>query len=321
MILVIILYALFGFSFSLGKLMVVHAYPLFAVGLRMLIGGSILLLWALTRTKPRCYPCKDDFPLYAQLIIFAIFIPYVFRLWALQEVASSKAALLFNTSPFFSALFARFFLKERINLIQGIGLFIGFGGTIPILLTSSPAEDAFSWGFLSIYELAIILAAASMSYGFIVTQRLVKDRKCPAYLVNGVATLGGGFLAFNASWFFEPVPIKTSFTALLGVMVLQIIVSNLICSNLQANLLKTYSSTFLAFAGFLSPIFASIYGVMLFSETISWHFLASFVLVIVGIGLFTYGEQKKKLSVPPVKFPPSYSKEGAVVQKQPSKTS
>jgi len=298
MMLVVLLYALFGFTFTLGKLMVLHAKPLFAVGLRMLAGGTILLAWSFTRTNPRCAPQKNDFPFYLQLTIFSAFLPYVLRLWALQEVTVAKASLLFNTTPFFTAVFGYFFLKERLSLLQFTGLCIGFFGTIPILLTSSPLEDTLSFSFISIYELAIIVAAASMSYGFIVTQKLVAHRKCPAFLANGIATFSAGCISLGASRVFEEHPIKTSLTAFLSIMVIQLIISNLICSNLQASLFKKYSPTFISLAGFLSPLFASVYGFLLFHEGITWHFFASFIVTLAGIALYAWGTrtQKKRLA-------------------------
>lgn len=289
MALVILLYALFGFTFTLGKLMVLHAKPLFAVGLRMLAGGTILLVWSFTRTSPRCAPSKNDFPFYIQLTIFSALLPYVLRLWALQEISIAKASLLFNTAPFFTAVFGFLFLKERLNFIQFFGLCIGFLGTIPILLTSSSVEDAFSWNFISIYELSIIAATASMSYGFIVTQKLVIHRKCPVFLANGIATFSAGCISLGSSFVFEANPIKTSLKAFLFIMTIQLIISNLICSNLQASLFKKYSPTFISLAGFLSPLFASIYGYLLFGERLSWHFFASFFTTLIGIAFYSWG--------------------------------
>ncbi len=304
MVLVVILYALFGFSFTLGKMMVMHAYPLFAVGMRMTIGGLILLIWAFTRTQPRCYPQKTDIKYYVLLTIFGILIPYTLRLWALQEVSTMKAALLFNTAPFFTAIAAVIFACERLNCFQYLSLLVGFAGTIPILLTGSPTEDIISWGFLSIYELGLIVSAASMGASFLVTHQLVKHRGCPPYLANGISTFFGGMLAFGGSMAFEPHQIKTTFSCFFMVMLVQLLISNIICSNLQASLMKTYSPTFISFAGFLSPLFASLYGVLLFGEKFTWHFFASFFLIGIGLGLYALGERRKKKISPYPDQPP-----------------
>ncbi|HAU30456.1 TPA: EamA family transporter [Candidatus Dependentiae bacterium] len=297
MLLIVLLYALFGFTFTLGKVLVYHAAPFFAVGLRMAIGGVLLLFWSWWNRyrRPSCVmPLHSYWIGYLKLTVFAIFIPYVARLWALQELSTGKAALLFNTAPFFSALLGFILLHERLTKLQLWALVLGFLGTVPILLTSSPVEELFSIGIFSLHEIAVIVAAASMSYGFIVMRELVKERGCPPYVANGVATFLGGALALSCSVVFEPSPIKTSFLSLLGVMLLQVIISNLLCSNLQAYLLHTYSPTFMSFAGFLSPLFALIYGFLLFGETVSWHFFASFSVIGVALYIYLLGDRSTK---------------------------
>jgi len=57
-------------------------------------------------------------------------------------------------------------------------------------------------------------------------------------------------------------------------------------------LLKTYTTTFLSFAGFMSPFFAAFYGWVWFGETTTWHFYASSVIVFVGLALFYQDELK-----------------------------
>lgn len=297
MFLLILLYALFGFTFTLGKVLVQQATPFFAVGLRMALGGTILLVWSWWNRykRPSCaVPLHSHWIGYLKLTVFAIFIPYVARLWALQELTTGKAALLFNTAPFFSALLSFFILRERLSWVQFLALGIGFVGTVPILLTTSPVEDLLAVGIFSLHELAVIVAAASMSYGFIVMRELVKERGCPPYVANGVATFLGGALALSCSVVFEHNPIKTTVWAMLGVMLLQVVISNVICSNLQAYLLHSYSPTLMSFAGFLSPLFALGYGFLLFGEGVSWHFFASFIVIGSALLLYLLGDQHSK---------------------------
>lgn len=293
MVSVVVLYALFGFSFTLGKVLVDYAQPLFAVGARMTIAGLILIGYIIARHKTSCYPRQKDFWYYVQLTLFVVFIPYALRLWALQYVSTTKAALLFNAAPFFTAFLAYLVNKEKLCTMQISGLIIGFIGMIPILLTGSEMEDTFaSLSFISLPELAVIGAVASMSYGLIVMQKMVKKRSCPPYLANSVSMLSGGILSFGASFIFETNYIKAGAGPLLGILLLQICVSNVICANLQASLLRKFSPTFMAFASFLGPLFTSIYGMTLFGEVVTWHFFASFIIVIVGLGIYRYGDRK-----------------------------
>lgn len=294
MILVVLLYALFGFSFTLGKVLVAYAQPLFAVGVRMITGGTILIGYILIRHKVSCYPRRADLKYYIRLIFFSIFIPYALRLWALQYLSTNKAVLLFSTAPFFTAILAYFVNKKRFRPLQIVGLVVGFLGMIPILMTGSPLEDHFAnFSFISLPELAILVAVGSMSYGLITMQKLVKNRQCPPYLANSISMFFGGLLALNASFVFETNYVKAGVWPLMVVLALQVIISNVICANLQASLLRQHSPTFMSFASFLIPLFTSIYGMALFGETVTWHFFASFITVVSGLSLYRYGDKKQ----------------------------
>lgn len=303
MILVVILYALFGFTFTLGKLTLDYASPFFIVGTRMIIGGLGLMGFIYFRHRLQCYPARVDRWYYQQLIIFGIIIPYCSRAWALQYISTTKAALLFCLAPFFTALWAYFFAKEKLTFLKLTGLIIGFLGMIPVLVNGSSVEDSLgTLGFLSLPELAIIVAVGALSYSLIIMQQLVKNRGCPPYLANATSMFIGGLFALNLSFLVETNLIKTQtslkpFIILLG---LQILISNIICSNLQAYLLKHYSSTFMSFASFLSPLCAALYGAVLFNEKFTWHYLVSFIIVIIGLALYYYDDiykQRKKTHV------------------------
>lgn len=141
MFLVILLYALFGFTFTLGKIMLYYARPFFIIACRMLIGGGGLLLYLYANKHIRCKPQMKDWPYYAQVALFGIFLPYSLRAWALQYISSTKAAFIFTLMPFFTALFAYFFHKEKLNFRKASGLLIGFLGMIPTLFATSSLEN------------------------------------------------------------------------------------------------------------------------------------------------------------------------------------
>lgn len=303
MLLVILLYAVFGFTFTLGKIILTYAGAFFSVGARMVIGGTGLLSFIYFTKRIDCYPRKSDMYGYLQATLFGIFIPYCLRAWGLQYISTTKSALLFNFTPLFTAVFAYFFLRERMTVLKLIGLCIGFFGMVPVLISHSSTEDIFGGiGFISLPELATLGAVASFSYNFIVMQKLVKHRGCSPILINGISMLLGGLLSLTAAAITEPVWFKTKPLVFLGLMTTQIIFSNLICANLQATLLKYHSSTFMAFASFLSPLFAACYGWLLLGENITWHFAASFIVVLIGLGFYyfdEFGENKHK-KIPPV---------------------
>ncbi len=299
MFLVILLYALFGFTFTLGKITLAYARPFFIIASRMLVGGAGLLIYLYVNKHIRCKPQMKDWPYYTQVALFGIFLPYSLRAWGLQYMTSTKAAFLFTLMPFFTALFAYFLHKEKLSFRKSMGLLIGFVGMVPTLFTTSSMEEfAGSIAFLSLPELAVLGSVACFGYNLIALQKLVKHRGCPAILANGISMLLGGFLAFNASMLVEPQWIIGDAWTFVGLLALQILISNLICSNLQATLLKHYSPTFLAFAGFLTPICAAIYGRLLLNDELYIHYFISFVLVLIGLIIYYYDEVTKHKQLP-----------------------
>lgn len=291
MLLVLLLYGLFGFSFTLGKLTLLYASPLFIVGFRMIIGGLGLISFIYYRHRFTCYPAYVDWHYYVQLIFLGIVVPYCLRSWALQYVTTVKAALLFNLAPFFAALFSYVKMREKLTVVKALGLIVGFSGMIPVLITGSLSEEAI--GGLSIFswpELAMIGAVASLSYSMMIMQQLVKHRGCPPYLANAIGMFLGGLFTLTASSIIEDVWIKRQPIAFIALLLLQILISNFICANLQAYLLKHYSTTFMSFASFLSPLCAAVYGWLFFQEALTWHYFLSFCIVIFGLALYYYDD-------------------------------
>ncbi len=125
-----------------------------------------------------------------------------------------------------SALLAYWMLKEKMTQKKWIGLIIGFVGFIPILLSQTTQEEltghfwVFSWA-----ELAVLTAAVSSVYGWILLSKLVRQGYHPL-LINGVSMLlGGGMTLIQSSIFEEwnPVPVTDYGTFFLACLFLMIV--------------------------------------------------------------------------------------------------
>ena len=141
--LIILMYALFSTSFSAGKILMQYTSPIFLVGVRFFLAGAILLFYQFVWAKKRIHIKKSQLWLYAQIIIFGIYAAYVLRFFGLKYLTSSKTAFLFNSSPFFTALYSYAFFNDRMTKKQWLGLIIGFIGLIPILLVSILLSQSF----------------------------------------------------------------------------------------------------------------------------------------------------------------------------------
>jgi drug/metabolite transporter (DMT)-like permease len=75
-----------------------------------------------------------------------------------------------------------------------------------------------------------------------------------------------------------------------------ILLTNVICYTLYGRLLKTYSATFMALASATVPIFTAIFDWLLFGLTVTWHFVATVVIVFIGLAIF-YADEIKKIGI------------------------
>jgi len=300
MYLVILMYMLFASAFTFGKAVLSYLDPIFFIGLRMTLAGSILLTYLYFFKKKKFYVKKEHVWLFIQITIFHIFIAYIFEFWALKYLSSFKTAFIYNLSPFISALFAYFFLSETMNIRKWIGLLIGFFGFFLVLGNGeSPGEiGKKAFLFLSWPEISLLVAVISSVYGWVVFKKLITRGDYSPLMINGFGMITGGILAFVTSFLLEGYPtIKIAHSSLiftifvcLGYTLLLILVANVISYNLYGYLLKKYSMTFLSFAGFICPLSAALFGNIFLGELPSMRFFVA--VAIVAFGLFIFYRQE-----------------------------
>ena len=300
MYLIFIMYALFGTSFPISKMLLKYTTPIFFTAIRMIIAGLLLLAYQIGYAKHQFQFHRRHWSMYLQIIFFGVYITYILRFWGLAQLSAAKTAFLFNTAPFFTALYAYLMEKERLSKTQWLGLMIGFFGILPMLMTSSAIEQSygeflmFSWA-----ELAVLAAVASHSYSWMVMRRLIKVERYAPTVVNGICmTIGGTGALFTAMAFEKPSTI-VDLGYFISWLLIVILISNIICHNLYGYLLqKHYSPTFLSFTGFLGPLFAALYGWLFLKEKISWQFGMSTCLVLCGLYLFYQHELRVRSTTP-----------------------
>lgn len=296
MYLVLLLYALFASVFTISKTGLMYSQPLFLVGTRMFMAGLILLAYQWVSKKESFRFDKKIWWRILLLAVFNIYLTNIFEFWGLRYLTSFKTCFIYSLSPFLSALFSYFSFSEKLTSKKWMGLFIGFAGFLPILLSQTTSEEQtgqlliFSWA-----ELSVMMAAICSVYGWIVLKQLVQEHQLSPLTANGTSMLVGGFLALGHSLAVEnwdPIPV-TNVPIFLECTLLLIIVSNLLCYNLYGSLLKRYSATFMSFAGFTTPLFTALFGWFVLGEIVTWPFYVSFLIVLSGLVLFDQDELKE----------------------------
>src|SRR3989344_6378366 len=105
--LVTLMYALWSSMFSLGKLALEHAPPLFLTAARMLLAGLLLMIYLFL--KDRWFNRKKalsrfkwtwkQFCSIALLGLFSIYLANAFEFWSLQRLSAAKTCFIYSLSP------------------------------------------------------------------------------------------------------------------------------------------------------------------------------------------------------------------------------
>lgn len=306
MLLIILLYMLMASTFTLGKAVLAYIQPIMFIGMRMMVAGILLLAYQYVFNYKQWRFRWRDANTFGAVAFFLMFISFVAEFWAMQYVTGAKACLLYNASPFITALFAYWFLHERLTRKQIVGLMIGFLGFIPILMGQVPTEVVTRHiGFLSTPELALIAAVVAASYGWICVKQLVMRDYSPI-MINGISMLVGGIASFLLALCVEPTPWlrvavepawgltpwEYALWAVIGYTALLILIANVIGFNLNSWLLKHYSATFISFVGFTAPLFTAFFDWVYLGQVVSWSFWLTIGIVGVGIYIFYQDELK-----------------------------
>ncbi|MBY0529323.1 MAG: EamA family transporter [Rhabdochlamydiaceae bacterium] len=297
-LLVILMYATWSSVFSLGKIALSYAPPLFLTGARMTMAGLLLLTFIAFTKRSSFRLSLKQMASIGLLAFFCIYLTNTLEFWGLQYLTAAKTCFIYSLSPFFAALFSYLHFGEKMNGRKWIGLGIGFIGFIPVLLTQTGTEDLLNaFSFFSWPTLAIIGAALFSVYGWVLLRLMVKDQALSPLMANGGSMLIGGVLAFVHSFFVEswnPIPVAAgSIAPFMKWTLIMTVLYNLICYNLYGVLLKRFTATFLSFVGLLSPIFASLNGWLFLAEPLSPVILMSTGVVSLGLWIVYQAELKQ----------------------------
>ncbi len=299
MIAVIVLYAILAATFIFAKNIVAHANPCFIIGFRMILAGLMLLGYQRLAHPKSVKIDRADWSLLFKVSIFHIYLVFVPEFWALQYVSALKATLIYSTTPFIAALLSYLLLNERLTLQKVLGIAVGLCGLIPVFIgATNGAEATMEIASISLPEMTILFGATCAAYAWFLVKRLM-HKGYHLGVINGYAMLMGGILSFITAGLLEGFahPVSNWPYFLLWTAAL-IISANVIFYNMYGWLLRSYSMTFLTFAGFLCPGFGALFEWLFMGGEVTWHHSASLALVMIGLYIFYRSELKKNFTEP-----------------------
>jgi len=194
--------------------------------------------------------------------------------------------------PILSVLFGWWFLKEKILLINLLGISLAFGGTIiilglPQLIMGNLTPQMLTGNFL------IILASISWVGGAIISKQLLI--KYSSLVITAVSFMVGTVtMVIPASYEYIQNPGWPSSITMLGILGLTYMT---LLSSISAYFLFEWglSKTSVVIADlfyYIEPFIATILAVAILGEKISKSFLFGAVLMAVGVYLGTLAKER-----------------------------
>jgi len=254
--------------------------PLWAAGLRLVLGSALLAALAFATRQPWPRGLALKAALQFGVVDFGVSLSLLY--WAETAVPSSVAAILYATIPLCTALFARLFGLEPLRPIKVAGAVVGLAGVV--LLVSAQLGAALPPLPLAAAFLGAVTAALA---GVL----LKRGPGGSPVTVNAVAHLVGAPLCLLASralgeaWHLPRT--AGSWFSLLYLTV----VGSVVAFVAFAFLVQRWPVVRTSFIAVLTPVLATGLGAWVAHERLGAPALAGAAIVVVGVALGVAGDR------------------------------
>jgi drug/metabolite transporter (DMT)-like permease len=273
-------YLVWGSSYVATKMMVAEEPPLVAAGLRFVLAGCLLGLFAAWRGElvPRG---ANEWRTIALCALTNVVASNGCNVVAMQHVPSNVAALL-NATPALWIAWLGTFGHRRVPLPGSakLGLLIGLVGVALILMPEGGmVPEHFRW------QLVILLGCVGWSIGTIIYRNAAP--RTSATMFTALHMLVGGMaLLVLAPALGERYALALSvkgLTALLWLTLMSSCVAYTAYSWLVHNTTPVVVGTY----GYVNPAIAALIGWLVLGETLAWPQVAGLAIVFLAVALVT----------------------------------
>ena len=241
-------------------------------GIRFIICGSVITLFAASKKKRMKLTAKRELPLVVAVGIFSIILHYTCTYTGLTMADSSVTALLKQLGAFvFIPVSFLFFKEDKFTVKKLIGAICGFGGIVVLNFTPT--------GFrIGVGEILIILASLCSVMSNIFSKNAMKT--VDSLVLTGYPQLMGGIVLFLGAFLSGGRIAEVSPKAIF--VLAYICTASILAYCIWNHLVKDNDLSGLLIVKFLEPVFAAVFGAVLLGEDI---FNIRFLLALVFIGI------------------------------------
>ena len=272
-----LLAALWGASFLFTRIAAPAFGPFAIADLRTAIAAIVLL--SLLSWRGGVAELAPNALRLLALGAFNSAIPFTLFAYAALSITAGMASIVNATVPLFGALVAWLWLRDRLTLLQWVGLAIGFAGVLWLSADTAsfrPGGDAFA--------IAAALAG-SLSYGISgsMVKRYLADVR-PLAIAAG-SQLAAATLLLPLTIFFLPPEMPS------GADWLALIALGVFCTGfayaLYFRLISRIGPTKTLAVTFLIPAFAILWGMLFLNESLTLAMIGGCLVILTGTALAT----------------------------------
>lgn len=269
--------ALWGGSFLFVRLAGPEFGAIPLIGLRTLIAALALVLVCYWRDE-WCEIQKQ----WSKVWILGLTVtaaPFTLLAYTTLLTNAGFGAIVNSTVPFFTAVIARVWLKEKLTTWQAAGLAIGFLGVC--LLVGGKA----SFDSTQKTEAVVIGLAATFLYGFSINYNKKFLAGVSPVVINTVSQISGTMMMFPLMVWKWPDAFPSS-RAWMSAIALGV-GSTSLAFVLFYRLVAKVGATRTAGVTFLVPVFGMVWGASLLDEKITLSTIAAAAVILLGTALST----------------------------------
>ena len=177
---------IYGINHTVAKgVMPVHVKPFGFIFLR--VGGAAFLFWLISFSGPKEKIEKRDWGRMLVCALLGMSINMLSFFKGLQLSTPINSAVLVTITPIIVVVISALFLKERITLNKGLGIFLGFVGAVGLIVFG--AETQQNAPNIPLGNFLFIINATSYGAYLVVVKKLI-EKYHPFTLMKWLFTIG-----------------------------------------------------------------------------------------------------------------------------------
>ncbi len=285
------LLAMIFWSFSFVWVKVAYqAYgPLTVVLLRLVI--SVVLLFSFMFIIRRLqFIAKKDIGIFVLLAFFEPFLYFMGESYGLLYVSSTVAAVIVATIPLLAPISAYYFFKERLSLMNVIGLAISFLGVCLVILNDDLSFSASPLGVM----LEVLAVIAAIAYSTVLRKLAFRYNTFTIISYQnlfGIIMFLPFWLVFESRDFIATPFHREAFTSIILLSVFASSLAFIFFTYSVRNIGINRSNTFIN----LIPVFVAIFAWFVLGDKLSGQAATGIAIVIAGLFLAQVRWRRKKI--------------------------